>query len=76
MLIFLLLLSCIFSDMDGVDPKVDRDEDSDYDEDLAIPEESLVTSPEGGEVTVTSCDGVDMTNGMLLLFSYLHIYLT
>lgn len=47
--------------MEGsLDRKGDGDEDSDYDEDLAIPEESLMTSAEGGEITVTtSGDGVD-----------------
>lgn len=54
---------------EAIDRKGDGDGDSDYDEDLAIPEESLITSPEGGEVTVTaSTDGVDTSSCKLQSF--------
>lgn len=52
---------------DTVDPKTDGDGDSDYDEELAIPEESLITSAEGGEMTVTSSDGVDTISSLQAL---------
>ncbi|XP_034255321.1 phospholipase D1 isoform X2 [Thrips palmi] len=47
--------------------KGEGDGDSDYDEDLAIPEESLMTSPDGGEVTVTASDGVDTSSSLQAL---------
>lgn len=58
--IYSLFCFCLIGMEGSSDRKGDGDEDSDYDEDLAIPEESLMTSPEGGEITVTtSGDGVD-----------------
>ncbi|KAJ1525142.1 hypothetical protein ONE63_009978 [Megalurothrips usitatus] len=61
------VLNCAeVTDMEeSTDPKTDRDGDSVYDEELAIPEESLMTSPDGGEVIVTtSTDGVDTSTCM------------